>query len=116
MTLVARKCFQCSAAKPKKAARQPPGASTGRSAIQPLKISGLVFGLEASSGGHAVGAPLGVHDLMESALGAGLEAPGRFIEHVDRLVTPTGLFAGSFRSHPTNRGRPVSCENNNYMT
>jgi hypothetical protein len=51
-------------------------------------------GSGARACGLAVGAALGVHHLVQRALGARLKPLGQLVEHIAELVTPAGLLAG----------------------
>src|SRR5260370_28204901 len=59
-----------------------------------LWVLGLILRLETRACGLAVGATLGVHHLVQRALGARLQPLGQLVEHVAELVTPAALLAG----------------------
>src|SRR5216684_3950632 len=59
-----------------------------------LWVLGLILRLETRACGLAVGAALGVHHLVQRALGARLQPLGQLVEHVAELVTPAALLAG----------------------
>jgi len=90
ITLVVRRCFQCSAGKSKKPTRR---SQVGGERLHRLAIYGLTFRFEAHSGLLAIRPPLGVHHLVQRAFGAGLQALGQLVEHVGKLVTPAALLA-----------------------
>jgi hypothetical protein len=92
MTLVVRRCFQCSAGKSKKVTRRSQWAA---SELDRLGVLGLILRLETRPCGLAVSAGLGVHHLVQRALGARLKPLGQLVEHVDQLVAPAGLLARS---------------------
>src|SRR5271155_5817697 len=66
----------------------------GGKRLHRLGVLGLILRLEASPGGLAVGAALGVHHLVQRAFGAPLKALGQLVEHVGKLVAPAALRAG----------------------
>src|SRR5258708_35168891 len=55
---------------------------------------GLILRLETRACGLAVGATLGVHHLVQRALGARVQPLGQLVEDVAEPVTPAALLAG----------------------
>src|SRR6202162_2082890 len=58
-----------------------------------LGVLGLILRRETRTCGFAIGAALGVHHLVQRALGAWLQPWGQLVEHVDELMDPAGLLA-----------------------
>src|SRR6267378_6025456 len=66
----------------------------GSERLDRLGVLGLILRLETRACGFAIGAALGVHHLVQRALGARLQPLGQLVEHVAELVTPAALLAG----------------------
>jgi hypothetical protein len=99
MTLVVRRCFQCSAGKSQKA------SSTSRSLI---KHSAALSYLISTKASNAV--RLGHPDLLQYALGFRLLALRQLVQHIGGLVNPAALAAGfgpHFLDHLPESERPV---------